>query len=65
MCFDYITRLQYPFINLALVPEFGTRFSLPAQVGYLCAAEIKLLGHLFDANQAMGLRLVTKVLAYA
>ena len=38
-CFDFLyagqnARFQYPFINLALVPEFGTTFSLPDQVGY-------------------------------
>jgi enoyl-CoA hydratase/carnithine racemase len=44
------------------VPEFGTSFSLPDQVGHLRAAEIVLLGHPFDANQAVCMGLVTKVL---
>jgi enoyl-CoA hydratase/carnithine racemase len=65
--FDFVVagqsaRFQYPFINLALVPEFGTSFSLPDQVGYLRAAEIILLGHPFDASTALNLGLVTKVL---
>jgi enoyl-CoA hydratase/carnithine racemase len=65
--FDFVyagqsTKFQYPFINLALVPEFGTSFSLPDQVGYLRAAEIVLLGHPFDASQALNMGLVTKVL---
>ena len=65
--FDFVVagqsaRFQYPFINLALVPEFGTSFSLPDQVGYLRAAEIILLGHPFDAPTALNLGLVTKVL---
>src|SRR6266851_6678868 len=35
--FDFVyasqnARFQYPFINLALVPEFGTSFSLPDQL---------------------------------
>jgi enoyl-CoA hydratase/carnithine racemase len=65
--FDFVyasqnARFQYPFINLALVPEFGTSFSLPDQVGYLRAAEIVLLGHAFDASTALSLGLVTKVL---
>ncbi|HTF62866.1 MAG TPA: enoyl-CoA hydratase [Edaphobacter sp.] len=55
-------KFQYPFINLALVPEFGTSFSLPDQVGYLRAAEIILLGHPFDASQALSMGLATKVL---
>ena len=65
--FDFVVagqsaRFQYPFINLALVPEFGTSFSLPDQVGYLRAAEIILLGHPFDAPTALNLGLVTRVL---
>ena len=65
--FDFVyagqsARFQYPFINLALVPEFGTSFSLPDQVGYLRAAEIILLGHPFDASTALSMGLVTKVL---
>ena len=65
--FDFVyvgqsARFQYPFINLALVPEFGTSFSLPDQVGYLRAAEIVLLGNPFDASSALSMGLVTKVL---
>jgi enoyl-CoA hydratase/carnithine racemase len=65
--FDFVfagqsARFQYPFINLALVPEFGTSFSLPDQVGYLRAAEIVLLGHPFDAPTALNMGLVTRVL---
>ena len=65
--FDFVyasenARFQYPFINLALVSEFGTSFSLPDQVGYLRAAEIILLGHPFDASTALSMGLVTKVL---
>ena len=64
--FDFVyagqsSKFQYPFINLALVPEFGTSFSLPDQVGYLRAAEIILLGHPFDASQALSMGLATKV----
>ena len=44
------------------MPEFGTSFSLPDQVGYLRAAEIVLLGHSFDASSALSMGLVTKVL---
>ena len=65
--FDFVyasqnANFQYPFINLALVPEFGTSFSLPDQVGYLRAAEVVLLGHPFDASSALSMGLVTKVL---
>jgi enoyl-CoA hydratase/carnithine racemase len=40
-------RFQLPFINLALVPEFGSSYSLPARIGYLRAAELFLLGEPF------------------
>jgi enoyl-CoA hydratase/carnithine racemase len=65
--FDFVyvsqnARCQYPFINLALVPDFGTSFSLPDQVGYPRAAEIVLLAHPFDASSALTMGLVTKVL---
>ncbi len=55
------TRFQMPFINLALVPEFGTSYSLPARLGYLRAAELILLGLPFDAKRALELGLVTRV----
>ena len=35
-------KFQLPFINLALVPEFGSSFSIPARVGHLRAAELYL-----------------------
>jgi enoyl-CoA hydratase/carnithine racemase len=54
-------RFQMPFINLALVPEFGTSWSLPARMGYLRAAELILLAMPFDAKRALELGLVTSV----
>src|SRR5499425_3435204 len=54
-------KFQLPFINLALVPEFGSSFSLPARVGYLRAAELYLLGEPFGAARAAELGLVTRV----
>ena len=42
-------QFQMPFINLAVVPEFGSSFSLPARVGHLRAAELYLLGEPFTA----------------
>jgi enoyl-CoA hydratase/carnithine racemase len=54
-------KFQMPFINLALVPEFGTSYSIPARIGYLRAAELILLGQPFDAKHAMELGLVTQV----
>jgi enoyl-CoA hydratase/carnithine racemase len=57
------TRFQMPFVNLALVPELGTSYWLPAQVGYLAAAELVLLALPFDAQRAAELGLVTRVVA--
>jgi enoyl-CoA hydratase/carnithine racemase len=54
-------KFQVPFINLALVPEFGTSYSLPARIGYLRAAELIQLGQPFDAHRAAELGLVTRV----
>ncbi|HEV3302885.1 MAG TPA: enoyl-CoA hydratase [Planctomycetaceae bacterium] len=54
-------KFQMPFINLALVPEFGTSWSLPARIGYLRAAELILLAIPFDAKRALELGLVTAV----
>src|SRR5262244_6752 len=54
-------KFQLPFINLALVPEFGSSYSLPARIGYLRAAELLLLGEPFGAARAAELGLVTQV----
>jgi enoyl-CoA hydratase/carnithine racemase len=54
-------RFKMPFINLALVPEFGTSYSVPTRIGYLRAAELLLLGLPFDAKRAAELGLVTQV----
>jgi enoyl-CoA hydratase/carnithine racemase len=55
-------KFQMPFVNLAVVPEFGTSYSVPARTGYLRAAELILLGLPFNANRAVELGLVTRVL---
>ena len=51
-------KFQLPFINLALVPEFGSSYSLPERIGHLRAAELFLLGEPFDAARAAELGLV-------
>jgi len=53
-------KFQMPFVNLALVPEFGSSYSVPARIGYLRAAELILLGQRFDAKRATELGLVTR-----
>jgi len=56
-------KFQMPFINLAVVPEFGSSFSVPARIGHLRAAELILLGLPFDAKRAADLGLVTQVVS--
>ena len=55
------TRFQVPFINLALVPELASSYTLPRQIGYLQAAELIFLGEPFSAARANELGLVTAV----
>jgi len=56
-------KFQMPFINLALVPEFGSSCSVPAWIGHVRAAELILLGAPFDARRAAELGLVTEVVS--
>src|SRR3954471_23599492 len=53
-------KFQMPFINLAVVPEFGSSFSVPARIGHIRAAELILLGLSFDARRAAELGIVTQ-----
>jgi enoyl-CoA hydratase/carnithine racemase len=64
--FDFVyagesARFQVPFINLALVPELASSFTLPRQIGYPQAAELIFLGEPFSAARANELGLVTAV----
>jgi enoyl-CoA hydratase/carnithine racemase len=54
-------KFQMPFVNLAVVPEFGSSCSVPARIGYIRAAELILLGLPFDAKRAADLGFVTQV----
>ena len=54
-------KFQMPFINLGLVPEFGSSYSVPIRIGHIRAAELLLLGPPFDARRAADLGLVTRV----
>ncbi|MDR3618747.1 MAG: enoyl-CoA hydratase [Paludisphaera borealis] len=54
-------KFQLPFINLGLVPEFGSSYSISAWVGHIRASELFLLGRPFGAARAAELGLVTRV----
>jgi enoyl-CoA hydratase/carnithine racemase len=56
-------RFRMPFIDLAVVPEFGSSCSVPARIGHLRAAELILLGLPFDAKRAAELGFVTRVVS--
>lgn len=54
-------KFQLPFINLGLVPEFGSTWSLPLRGGYIRAAELIMLGQPFGAELAAEIGFVTRV----
>ena len=54
-------RFQLPFVNMGLVPEFGSSYLLPLRFGHVSAAKLILLGQPFDASRAAELGLVTQV----
>ena len=56
-------RLQLPFVELGLVPEFASSLLLPRSVGHLKAAELLLLAEAIDADEALQLGLANRVLA--
>src|SRR5712672_1259888 len=56
-------KFQMPFINLAVVPEFGSSWSVPARIGHIRAAELILLGLPFDAKRAADVGFVTQVVS--
>lgn len=56
-------KFQMPFVNLAVVPEFGSSCAVPAWIGHIRAAELILLGLPFDAKRAADLGLVTQVVS--
>jgi len=56
-------KFQMPFVNLAVVPEFGSSCSVSARIGHVRAADLILLGAPFDAGRAAELGLITQVIS--
>jgi len=52
-------RLQLPFVNLGLCPEYASSYLIPRLLGHQQAAELFLLGEAFSGAQASVLGLVT------
>jgi enoyl-CoA hydratase/carnithine racemase len=55
-------RLGMPFVNLGLVPEFGSSVLLPRLMGHARAAEKLLLGEMFSGTEAVRLGLANAAL---
>ena len=56
-------KFRMPFIDLAVLPEFGSSCSIPAMMGHIRAAELILLGLPFDARRAVELGFVNQVVS--
>jgi enoyl-CoA hydratase/carnithine racemase len=52
-------RLQLPFVNLGLCPEYASSYLIPRLMGHPQAAELFLLGEPFSGAQAALLGLIT------
>lgn len=55
------TRFRMPFVNLGLVPEFGSSYLFPRNMGHRRAAELLLLGREFSAHEAHEWGMVNEV----
>ncbi len=55
------SRFRLPFVELGLVPEAASTLLLPRLVGHAKAAELLMLGHFFDAEEARRLGVVNHV----
>ncbi len=54
-------KFQMPFVNLGVVPEFCSTYTMPALIGHVRAAELMLSGQRFDAERAHELGIVNHV----
>jgi enoyl-CoA hydratase/carnithine racemase len=59
------TKLNMPFVNLGLCPEFASTYLLPRMMGLQRATELLLLGEGFDAQKALAYGLVNAVVPNA
>lgn len=57
-------RLQLPFVNLGLCPEYASSYLIPRLVGQQKAAELFLLGEPFSGAEAANLGIVTQAVPW-
>jgi enoyl-CoA hydratase/carnithine racemase len=55
------TKFAMPFINLGLVPEYASSYIIPRIGGHLMAAELLMLGEVFNADKALTAGLVSSI----
>lgn len=56
------TRLQMPFVNIGICPEYASSYLMPRMMGHVRAAEIVLFGDPFSAQTALECGMVNAVL---
>ncbi len=54
-------RMRLPFVNLGLVPEFASSYTLQANIGYRRAAELMFTAEWIDATKAVEVGIATAV----
>lgn len=57
-------KLQLPFVNLGLCPEYASSYLLPRLIGKTKAAELFLLGESFSGTKAAELGIATTAVAW-
>ena len=56
------TRLQMPFVNIGICPEYASSYLMPRMMGHVRAAEIVLFGDPFSAQTALECGMINAVL---
>ena len=54
-------RMRFPFVNLGLVPEFSSSYTLQAVIGPRAAAELMYTAEWIDAERALALGLASAI----
>lgn len=58
---DQAAKFKLPFLQLGLTPEGASTLLLPQRAGYLKAAELLLLGDVFDASTALEAKIINSI----